>query len=224
MHLAIETATAQVSCAIGDQNGILASFQSAHVRCHVEELVPAIAMIMKQAGVTRADFNAIAVDHGPGLFTGLRVGVATARGLATAWGLPLIGVSSLEALAFAHYADNSEIVSVVDAKRSEVFWQAFFCEGETIRPLTQPRVSEPDHVHRYLHYRDRACRVVGDGTPLLIRDDVAHHVYANPTSPSADAICALSWCKPAMLPMELTVEYMRKSDAEVIRDEKRVTQ
>src|SRR5918997_3270407 len=98
--LGIDTATPQVGCAIGGHEGVLASFSSARDRRHAETLVPAIDFVRRAARVELSDIGAIAVDNGPGLFTGLRVGVSTAKAMASALRIPVVGVPSLDLVAF----------------------------------------------------------------------------------------------------------------------------
>ena len=98
--LGLETATAQVGCAIGGHEGVLASSHSARGRRHAENLTPAIEFVCRQARVELPEISCVAVDNGPGLFTGLRVGVASGKAIATALRVPMIGVSSLDLLAF----------------------------------------------------------------------------------------------------------------------------
>ncbi|MCU1376494.1 MAG: peptidase family protein, partial [Actinomycetia bacterium] len=118
--LGIDTATQQVGCAIGGHEGVLAAYQSAKGRRHAETLVPAIQFLCAQTRIELSEIGAIAVDLGPGLFTGLRVGVATAKAMASALKIPMVGVTSLDLLAFEVRWSPRRIVSVVDARRSEV--------------------------------------------------------------------------------------------------------
>ena len=98
--LGIESATVQVGCAIGGHEGVLASAHSAKGKRHAESLAPSIQFICEQAGIELSEIGVVAVDIGPGLFTGLRVGVATAKAIAFALRIPMIGVSSLDLVAF----------------------------------------------------------------------------------------------------------------------------
>ncbi len=123
--LGIETATAQVGCAIGGHEGVLAEFHSARGRRHVETLAPAIEFVCRQARVELSEISAVAVDIGPGLFSGLRVGVATAKAMAQALRVPTVGVSSLDLLAFPMRYSSRLIAAVIDARRGEVFY-AFY--------------------------------------------------------------------------------------------------
>ena len=90
-----------MGCAIGGHEGVIASAQCAKGRRHAENLTPAIEFICAQSQIELSEISVIAVDLGPGLFTGLRVGIATGKGLAHALGVPMIGVASLDLLAFA---------------------------------------------------------------------------------------------------------------------------
>jgi len=119
--LAIETATPRCSVALGHEDGLLASFSVDRDRRHVEALVPAITSICRAAGVALADLDAVAVDTGPGLFTGMRVGIATAQALALALDLPVHPVCSLDVLAHPLRHAGRPLAAVVDARRGEVF-------------------------------------------------------------------------------------------------------
>ena len=99
--LGIETATHQVGCAIGGHEGVIALFESSRDRRHAETLVPAIQFVTKQARIGLDEIGAVAVDVGPGLYTGLRVGVAAAKAMASALRVPMVGVPSLDLLALA---------------------------------------------------------------------------------------------------------------------------
>ena len=124
--LGIDTATPAVGCAIGGHEGVLASFTAARGRRHAETLVPAIDHLRRSVGIELDELGAIAVDVGPGLFTGLRVGVATAKAMASALRVPVVvGVSSLDLVAFPVRFSPRLIASVVDARRGEVFF-AFY--------------------------------------------------------------------------------------------------
>ena len=98
--LGIESAGAQVGCAVGGHEGVLASAHSGRGRRHAEALAPQIEFVRCQAGIELSEVGAVAVDVGPGLFTGLRVGIATAVALAYALGVPMIPVPSLDLMAF----------------------------------------------------------------------------------------------------------------------------
>ena len=124
--VAIETATETVGVAVRTADGVEADFTLTGRRRHVETLTPALEQLLEQVGLTPEQIDVVAVDIGPGLFTGLRVGVAAAKGLAQSLGLGVIGLSSLEILtaAAARSAVRGIVVACVDARRGEVFASA----------------------------------------------------------------------------------------------------
>jgi len=121
--VAIETATETVGVAVQTPAGVQAEFALTGRRRHVETLTPALEHVLAQVGLTPADVGAVAVDVGPGLFTGLRVGVATAKALAQSLGIGVLAATSLDILtAGAGRAGHRGLVlACVDARRAEVF-------------------------------------------------------------------------------------------------------
>ena len=162
--LGLETATAEVGCALADDEGFVASFHLARGRRHAESLAPAIDHLCLQSGIGLDQVGAIAVDIGPGLFTGLRVGVATAKALGSALGIPLIGLTSLDVLAHPHRGRAGLVAAVVDARRSEVFWALYRPDpGQaSVHRLTDYEVSSPQDLAAELRGREDIV-VVGDG-------------------------------------------------------------
>jgi tRNA threonylcarbamoyladenosine biosynthesis protein TsaB len=130
MLLAIESATDLVGAALLGPDGFVAERSHLGGRAHAEQLAPAIEEVCAMSGCTLADVDALAVDVGPGLFTGLRVGVATAKALGQSLGLGIVGVTSLDvmaagALELAGAERATQVVAVVDARRREVFAAAY---------------------------------------------------------------------------------------------------
>lgn len=121
--LGIETATELVGAAVADADGPRAAVWATGRRQHAESLAPAIAHVLDQAGLDLADLDAVAVDVGPGLFTGLRVGVATAKGIAQGLDVGVVPCTSVDVLAAATYDAGwtGPVVAAVDARRGEVF-------------------------------------------------------------------------------------------------------
>ena len=151
--LGIETATPQVGVAIGGHEGVIASFHTARDRRHAETLAPAIQFLCAQTRIDVNEIGVVAVDIGPGLFTGLRVGLATAKALAHACKIPMIGISSLDLAAF----------STVDARRGEIFYATYRRTAGGIQRISEPRVDQPDNVANQLTAQGEDCLVVGDG-------------------------------------------------------------
>jgi tRNA threonylcarbamoyladenosine biosynthesis protein TsaB len=140
--LAIDTALAACSAAVLDteHGGVVASESLPMLRGHAEALLPLLQRVMQQAGFGFPDIDRIAVTTGPGSFTGLRVGIAAARGLALAAEKPAVGLSTLSAYAAPHIANDERfpVVAAVDARHNHVYMQVFAPGG---RLFTAPRLA-----------------------------------------------------------------------------------
>ena len=141
--LAIETATGAVGCALWADGAPLASFVLVAPQRHSEVLMPAIDDLCRYARVPVSAIDGVVVDVGPGLFTGLRVGLATARALATARNIPTAGVTSLEALAHPHRRRPGLVAAVIDARRGEVY-SAVYAGGGALEERRPARISSPE--------------------------------------------------------------------------------
>lgn len=131
---------------------------------HVSRLLPLIAGVMERGELEFADLDRIAVGVGPGTFTGLRIGIATARGLAQAASLPVAGVPTLRSLAeaagtHAATAGSQAVAAVLDARRGEVY-AAAWRDGE---PVMEPRVVDPERLAAWLEQAGLRVLAVGDG-------------------------------------------------------------
>ncbi len=162
--LAIETAT--VACAVairttsGDERALVVDDE----RHHTEALTPGIRDLLLAAHLSAREIDRVVVDRGPGLFTGLRVGVATAIGLVLAADAELVGVTSLELLAHgAHSAGvRGTLVAAVDGRRGELFAQTFFLDAAA-RPVDEPIVTTPSKVVGDWSRRGEFVTFTGDG-------------------------------------------------------------
>jgi len=144
--LAFDTATPAVTVALHDGDRVVASHLTVDAMRHGELLAPAITAVLDEAWVSRLDLTAVAVGVGPGPFTGLRVGLVTARTLALALGLPVHGVCTLDVLAAQAAAGghvDGPFVVATDARRKEVYWAAY---DEGGRCLEGPYVARPADV------------------------------------------------------------------------------
>jgi tRNA threonylcarbamoyladenosine biosynthesis protein TsaB len=124
--LAIETATLEVGAAVFDGDCLMTAYATRPGRLHVETLHPAIERVLAQSNTPPSALDAIAVDVGPGLFTGLRVGIAAAKAFALALSVPIVAVRSTEALREAAkraIGDEIAIVPLVDMRRGEIAWE-----------------------------------------------------------------------------------------------------
>jgi tRNA threonylcarbamoyladenosine biosynthesis protein TsaB len=135
--LALDTATERGSLALATADRLLEELSLEAAGAYLTRLLPGVAALLRDAGRRPADLGAIAVSTGPGNFTGLRIGLATAKTLAWSLGCPLVPVPTMEVLAAQLPGRPHPIGVVLDAKRSEVFWGRFLC------PQDLPQLLEP---------------------------------------------------------------------------------
>ena len=222
--LGIETATAQVGCALGGVEGVFASFHASRGRRHAETLVPAIQFVCETAQVDLEEISVVAVDIGPGLFTGLRVGIATAKAMASALRVPVIGLSSLDLLAHQVRHSPRLIVPVIDGKRGEVFSATYRHVQGGIQRLSEPRVGTAAELANELRASREDALLVGDGAiryaDVLAEDSGQTELGRVGTQwPSAEDLVELAHPRAIreefVQPWELEPLYLRKSDAEI---------
>jgi tRNA threonylcarbamoyladenosine biosynthesis protein TsaB len=163
--LAIETATELVGVCLGETRPEAEIWVRGHRR-HAESLAPAIRFVLDRTGIDLEALEAVAVDVGPGLFTGIRVGVASAKAFAAALGIGVLGVTSTEALARGAFDTGWQgpVVAVIDARRSQVFAARYTLHPEGGAAQSGPvALFEPGEVARQLLSGGEPHLVVGDG-------------------------------------------------------------
>lgn len=202
MLLAFDTATAQVSVAVHDGAEVLAEQVSEQAMKHGEHLAPLISAVLAEAGATMADLTGVAVGVGPGPFTGLRVGLVTARTLGMALDLPVHGVCTLDVLAAEAVASGAvvgEFLVATDARRKEVYVASYAAEGAR---LSGPSVVRPAEAAS-------SRPVVGEGA-VLYPSDFPHAV--GPARPSAGWLARLV-LSGMIEPLDPEPLYLRRPDA-----------
>lgn len=162
----MDTAGGACSAALWRKGRVVASRFERLRRGHAERLVPMIETVMAEGATAYADLDCLAVTVGPGGFTGVRIGLATARGLALACRRPLVGVSNFQVLAAAAGADapsDGSLAVVIDAKRHDLYVQAF---ASDLRPRTQPASILPQDLAAFLP--PGTLVLVGDGADQAV--------------------------------------------------------
>jgi len=130
MYIAIDTSTETASLALARDDSILAELTWHCGQNHTVQLLPALSALLKQAGVSTGDAKGIIVARGPGSYNGLRVGLSTAKGLAVSLGIPLAGISTLEAEAYQCRERDIPVCAVMNAGRGEIAAAIFESKGE----------------------------------------------------------------------------------------------
>ncbi|HEY5640809.1 MAG TPA: tRNA (adenosine(37)-N6)-threonylcarbamoyltransferase complex dimerization subunit type 1 TsaB [Dehalococcoidia bacterium] len=167
-ELSIDTASSLASVALSRGGEVIAESTWECRRNHTVELLPAIERLLAEASVAKDDLTAVFVSVGPGMYTGLRVGVATAQGLARASGLPLVGVGRLELDAYPHAAFAANVVAVHRAGRGDLAWAAY--RGGPWRELTPPRLTKPDELADSLHERTLLAGEIDEELAALLAE------------------------------------------------------
>jgi tRNA threonylcarbamoyladenosine biosynthesis protein TsaB len=202
---------------------VLGLFEVARGRRHAESLTPAIEFVCGQADVTLGELGAIAVDVGPGLFTGMRVGIATAKAMAHALRVPVIPVASLDLLALPlRYADRL-IAAVIDARRSEVYYAFYRLGPGGVQRLEPPAVGPVGDLVGELLATGEEALLVGDGalryreqiSAGLRRIEFAEQWLAQPSAaPLVQLAHARALREEWVQPGEVQPLYLRRPDAE----------
>jgi tRNA threonylcarbamoyladenosine biosynthesis protein TsaB len=219
--LGLDTSTAASAAAVlrADGEAFEAGSPPSGARAHAQELLPAATAAMERAGLDWPQLDAIAVGIGPGGFTGLRIGIATARALATAAGCELRPVSSLRALAAGIAKGSDPIRSclpLIDARRGQVFGALY--EGPELHEVWAPFAAAPDAVAERVREAGLTPLAAGDGSiPFRGMLETAG-IQVLPDASSAHSVSALQVCRlgskaPAAPPDAVLPDYLRPPDA-----------
>ena len=171
--LMIETSTDCCSVALSGDGRILAEVVDPTPRQQSAMLAPHISQVLQEAGLTVADLDAVAVSEGPGSYTGLRVGVSTAKGLCFGGGKPLIGIDTLQILALQAEGSFDRIVAMIDARRMEVYAATFDGDGHKLSD-TEAVILDAGSFSDLLD----AGSVLFIGTGAAKFRDICHHPHA----------------------------------------------
>jgi tRNA threonylcarbamoyladenosine biosynthesis protein TsaB len=228
--LGIETSTPQTTVALGTEQGIIAGTLLASGHASHELVMPEIDHLLRWAEVPITSLGGIAVGLGPGLFTGMRVGIATAKTLAQALSVPITGLASLDVLAFSVRYCRRLICSVVDAKRKEVFYAFYRPVPGGVTRESEFEVGAPGRLTAELEARPEDILLVGNGALVYRREleEAGSHVeFASPAHafPAATALVELAIPRFQREEFDRVFDlrpyYVRKSDAEIAWDQRR---
>ena len=210
MLLALDTSTPLVSVALHDDGRVIDAATSEQPMKHGEQLAPMIAAALDRVGAIRQDVTAVAAGVGPGPFTGLRVGLVTARTLGLALGIPVYGACSLDVLAVraVDLGVGEPFVATIDARRKELFWASYDEQG---RRLDGPNVNRPIELP--------SLPVIGAG-PVLYPDSLAGR--PGPEAPDA-ATLARAVAEERVELLDPEPIYLRRPDATVPGPPKKVS-
>ena len=212
--LALDTATPAVTAALHDGDSVVAESSRVDARRHGELLLPAVDEALKEAGRTLADVTGVVVGVGPGPYTGLRVGLVTAATFASALGVPVHGLCTLDGLAYASGLTEPFVVAT-DARRKEVYWARY---DDFRTRATEPSVDRPADIAEQI----AGLPVVGAGALLYPEafPDARGPEHQSAAALAARAAEVLAEGGEFLDPLPL---YLRRPDAQVPKNYKVVT-
>ncbi|MCK5783063.1 MAG: tRNA (adenosine(37)-N6)-threonylcarbamoyltransferase complex dimerization subunit type 1 TsaB [Desulfobacterales bacterium] len=220
--LAVDTATRSCSVAIVENSTLLAELTLANGRTHSTHLMGMVESAVKMSGLTVSDIDGFAVARGPGSFTGLRIGISAVKGFAAATGKPLVGVSTLDALAFQFPFSSYLVCPLLDARRREVYYSQYRFEDGELKKVTGERILAPGITPFGIKEK---CMFVGDGALVykkVIVDEMgglAHFAASCQNTIRAAAVAHLAlkrFCNNDTDDVAgFQPTYIRKSDAEL---------
>lgn len=204
--LGLDTCLAACSVAVLDGERVLAHASEAMTRGHQERLAPMAQAVMAEAGLPFARLDRIAATVGPGSFTGLRVGVAFAKGLASALAIPAVGVGALEALAASAPGLTA---AVIDARRDQIYLQIFEAGEALTAPDVLPIAAAVARLAKLA--RGRPLSLVGSGAPLLA-DATPNARVLTPEGCDARLVASIA---AGRVPTPIRPLYLRAPDAKL---------
>jgi len=220
--LALDTATTHCSTAIVDDGLVRAELTTANRQTHSRHLINMIDTVCGMSRGNIADMDGLAVSIGPGSFTGLRIGISTVKGLALSLNIPVVGVSSLEALAWQSAPDRYLVCALLDARKHEVYCCRYrIQDGELTKESTEQVVAPGEAITEIRE----PCLFVGNGA-MLYKEEIVAKLGAlaqfagwNHHSIRASSVAGLSLSRFVRQETDdvalLVPQYIRKSDAEL---------
>lgn len=222
--LALETATLSGGVAIIGDGGLVAEYRLNIQVTHSERVLLMIDRVLKEAKVPLEEIDAVALSIGPGSFTGLRIGLATAKGLCLGTGKPMVPVSTLMALACRVPFSSLPVVPLLDAKKKEVYGGIFQFDKGSVQQLMKDSVCPVEEILRQLQ---GPALFLGDGAKVYadtIRDKLGGNAHFAPVSlslPSAASVAEIAFEKlqkwEVSDPFSVVPVYLRRSEAEIRR-------
>ena len=160
--LGLDTSTLMTTCGVMDGDILIGEFSLALDMSHSEALVPMIKSLLDNLNLKVNDMDGFAISNGPGSFTGLRIGLATAKAFSHATDKPIVAVSSLQALAL-NVVGHKTVVPMMDARRDRVFSAIYDLSGENIKTLLKPNAIEVLELIKILQKNNESAYLLGDG-------------------------------------------------------------
>lgn len=222
--LGIDSSGLVASIALVIEGDLVAEYTINYKKTHSQTLLPMLDEIVKMIGFPLEELDAIAVAGGPGSFTGLRIGAATAKGLGLALKKPIVSIPTVDGLAYNLYGTEKLICPIMDAKRNQVYTGLYDYEGENLHVISPQKAVSLDSIIEEINSMKREIIFLGDGVPVY-KEQIASKIKvpylyapAHLSKQRAGAIATLGsiYYKEGRIQsaMEHEPEYLRLSQAE----------
>ncbi len=222
--LGIESATITASCALVDDKKLIGEYSQSHKKTHSEKLMPLIERLLNDTEIKIEDVDIIAISKGPGSYTGLRIGAAIGKSLAHACKIPVVGVPTIDALAFNITMTNDYIVPILDARGGRIYSGIYKWQGRKFITVEDQFASDIDKLIERLKKLDKNIILSGDGAEVhknILEEHLGDRVsfvlpYNN--MPRAASTAQLGYILAnegkTQTAFDFAPEYLRKSQAE----------
>lgn len=223
--LAIDTATQVSSVAVLKEGRLLAELTMQGKLTHSETLLPHIEQVLKMAAVAKEELTGIAVSNGPGSFTGLRIGLAAAKAMSYVLGIPLVGVSTLQALAYQLPAPGVRVMCLLDAQKGNAYVESYRWENNSLQVVDSVQVAKITDIVAACANMNEQVILLGDAVQKKVAGKLelpANVSVAPPHIVMPRAACVAMLGQAKMMAgetdnvMDLEPVYIRRSEAEVL--------
>lgn len=226
--LALDSSCIVTTVAVLNEEKLLAEYIENNKQSHSEKMMVIIKQMLEDLELTVQDLDVIAVAKGPGSFTGIRIGMACAQGLAHALNKPMIGVNTLDGLAYNLMGNNDLICPVINAQRQELYTSLYCSNDAALERMWDYKLIKVDALVRELLNLNHKILILGDGVPIVKKAlaevpaeniVIASSVFAMPRASSIAAVALEEYAKGnAQDCFSIKPFYIRKSNAEEKRD------
>ncbi len=229
--LAIDTSSLVATAAVINEEKLLGEYSINHPKTHSQKLMPLVDGLLKSLDITMKDIDIIAISRGPGSFTGIRIGIATVKGLAQPDDIPIIGISSLEGMANNITYSEDLICPIMDARRNQVYTGVYKWNNYKLNTLVEESPLTIVELMNILEKRDEKVIFLGDGLDRYEKDIIDYlgeraiiaSQYVRAQRASSIAQLALDKIRegvPTDTYLTIAPTYLRKSEAERQYEEK----
>ena len=219
--LVLDSSGLVASVALIEDDQLIAEYTTGNKLTHSQTLLPMLDEVIKRTSFEIEDIDAVAVAKGPGSFTGLRIGAATAKGLGLALDKPIIPVPTVDGLAYQLFGTSMIICPMMDARRKQVYTGFYRFEGSEMKVLKEQCAQSVEDTLIQLREYNEPVVFLGDGVPVY-KEEIFAPAHANRQRAAAVGALAQVYFAQGIYESadEFVPEYLRKSQAEREREER----